>query len=57
MDFMKIALSSTVAADEARHWDLLAARFPIERVDHSKEWPAEREHEPGRVLLHARPPL
>lgn len=33
-----IAPGSTVAADEARHWDQLAARFPIERVDHSKEY-------------------
>lgn len=33
-----IAPGSTIAADEARHWDQLAARYPIERVDHSKEY-------------------
>ena len=33
-----IAPGTTVAADEARHWDQLTARFPIERVDHSKEY-------------------
>lgn len=33
-----IAPGTTVAADEARHWDQLTARFPIERVDHSKAY-------------------
>lgn len=33
-----VAPGSVVSADEASHWDRLAAHFPIERVDHSKEY-------------------
>ncbi|MFT3724575.1 MAG: IS1595 family transposase [Hyphomonadaceae bacterium] len=33
-----IELGTTVHADEARHWDKLAARFPIKRIDHSEAY-------------------
>lgn len=33
-----IAPGTTVHADEARHWDKLAVRFPIKRIDHGKAY-------------------
>jgi transposase-like protein len=35
-----IATGSTVHADEASHWDVLAANFPIKRVNHQVEYSA-----------------
>ncbi len=35
-----IATGSTVHADEASHWDQLAANFPIKRVNHQVEYSA-----------------
>lgn len=36
-----VAKGSTVHADEAGHWDKLAAHFPIKRVNHKKEYSGE----------------
>jgi hypothetical protein len=35
-----IATGSTVHADEASHWDQLAANFPVKRVNHQVEYSA-----------------
>ena len=36
-----VARGSTIHADEASHWDKLAAQFPIKRVNHQKEYSGE----------------
>ena len=36
-----VAAGSTIHADEASHWDKLAANFPIKRVNHKEEYSGE----------------
>ncbi len=43
---------TTVHADEASHWDRLAANFPIKRINHKEAYSQGRRlHQPGRKLL------